>query len=133
MIIVCPTVPHTGTHFMADMFQRCDVSAIVVHPYPDQLPELEKLIDEANPVIVPARRRIDVQKSWIKYGKDLENFAGRSLGEWFEVQRKLVQGALTYYLDIDEPAIRVHQLALINKDLELNLVTDWQPIRQAAA
>ena len=33
----------------------------------------------------------------------------------------------------DEPAVRALQLALINKDLGLDLVTDWQPVRQAAA
>ncbi len=120
---------------MADMFERCDVSALIVHPYEDQLAELTRLIDDGNPVIIPVRRRDQVRASWIKYGKNLDDFAGRSLAEWFEVQRRLSRlGRFnTYYLDIDEPAIRGHQLELINKDLDIHLVTDWQPIRQAAA
>ena len=38
-----------------------------------------------------------------------------------------------YWLDIDLVSVRDEQLRVINSVLELNLVTDWRPVRQAVA
>jgi len=119
---------------MIEMFNRAGVNARVVHPYPEHLVELEYLIDNDNPVIIPARRRNLVHSSWVKYGKDPNCFAGRSLDEWLEVQRQLgARGNRTFYLDIDRTAVRDLQLARINRNLGISLETDWTPVRQADA
>lgn len=106
---------------------------VLVHPYPDQIPELERLIDDGNPVVIPHRRPATVRASWIKYGKDPDGgFAGMTIGEWFNVQIALAdRTADTFYLDIDIPNLRELQLNMINAAFGLELETDWEPVRQA--
>ncbi len=116
---------------MRSLLAQATVDEVVlVHPYEDQLPWLERLADDANPFIIPQRDPGKVFASWIRYGKNPDDYAGRSLDEWMAVQAELALRAITYYLMIDQPGIRDVQLAEINKDLELDMVTDWQPVRQ---
>lgn len=103
---------------------------ILVHPYEDQLPELRQLFREGAACIIPVRDPARVFCSWIKYGKNPDDFAGRSLDEWMVVQADLALETRTYYLHIDEPGVRDLQLADLNGALGLDLVTDWQPVRQ---
>ena len=117
---------------MRGLLAQAEVDRVVlVHPYPDQLPELERLADAGEPFIIPSRNRADVRSSWIKYGKNLYEFAGSSLTEWFDIQEELALRAVTFWLAIDKPGVRDVQLAEINRELKLNLVTDWEPVRQA--
>jgi hypothetical protein len=104
---------------------------ILVHPYPDQLPELERLIDDGNPCIIPRRDPGQVFASWCRYGKNPDDYANRTLDEWMAVQAALALRGVTFFLDIDQPGVRDVQLAEINRELDLDLVTDWQAVRQA--
>ena len=116
---------------MRGLLAQADVECVVlVHPYPDQLPELERLADDGEPFIIPSRKLYDVRSSWMKNGKNLYDFAGMSLDEWFDVQEKLALQAVTFYLAIDKPGVRDVQLAEINRELKLNLATDWKAVRQ---
>lgn len=132
MIIVCPTVPHTGTHFMRELLLEAEVDRVVlVHPYPDQVDELRQLFLEGAVCIIPVRDPARVFCSWIKYGKNPDDYAGHSLDEWMAIQADLALEARAYYLHIDKPGVRDLQLEEINRELGLDLVTDWEPVRQA--
>jgi hypothetical protein len=118
---------------MRELLAGADVDHVVlVHPYSDQLPELERLADAGEPFIIPARDPGQVFSSWIKYHKNPDDFAGRSLDKWMAVQAELALRAWTFYLHIDKPGVRDLQLAEINEKLELDLVTDWEPVRAYA-
>ena len=133
MIIVCPTVPHTGTHFMHKLLAGVDVERVViVHPYPDQVAELKALVMSGNPCIIPLRHSDDVRASWKKYGKDVHNFAGMTIEEWYIALYGIADAAVKlFYIEIDSPDRRDVQLAEINHKLGLELETDWEPVRQA--
>lgn len=108
------------------------------HPYPGSVLRLVWLIDQGVcPVVIPRRRRDDVVRSWDRYGKDVNNFCGRSLTEWFEIQEELCIPArargIFFCIDIDDPEARDEQLAFINDSLGLELETDWTPVRQPGA
>lgn len=132
-VIVVPTVPHSGTHFMRDHL-LAGLDTYVRHPYDEELPKLEELIDAGNPVIVPVRLFGRLEESWRRHGKDPENFAGLSLLEWKERVHGLCDraGSLGFLLNIEIPGLRRLQLDDINFDLGLELETDWPIIRQAA-
>ena len=116
---------------MRKLFEGADIERLVlVHPYPDQIPELRRLIEDGHPIIIPTRDPAALLASWTKHGKNLYDFAGLSILEWFMVQADLVLRGTTFYLSIDNPVRRDKQLAEINHALGLDLVTDWEPVRQ---
>jgi hypothetical protein len=138
VIIVCPTVPHTGTHFIRDLLQHAPRAPgieriLVAHPYPGNRDGLRKLVTDGNPVVLPRRDPDAVRGSWIKYGKDLADYAGASIDEWFRIQTEVIAGGAAFFLDLDQPGRRTWQLNIINMALGLDLVTDWQPVRQPGA
>lgn len=133
-MIVVPTVPHTGTHFMRD-YLLAGLETHVAHPYDHEIPKIYALLEEGNPCIIPRRRRIEVERSWIRHGKDRAKFAGRSLDDWLLVQEGIATMALIdsrlFYLDLDLPGVRDKQLLAINTGIGLHLdARGWPIIRQ---
>lgn len=140
MIIVSPTVPHSGTHFVGELVKPAVEAGLVErhalqHPYIGAEQGLINLIRDGNPMVLPRRRRDQVLESWLRYGKDPENFGQRSLEQWFEVVEDIARCARHYNrfypIDIDLPGMRDAQLTAVNRYLGLELETDWQPVRQA--
>jgi hypothetical protein len=106
---------------------------VIVHPYLDLIEGLKSMVDtEYSVCVIPQRDPEAVRASWIKYGKNPNNFAGMSLKEWYDAQYSIAERAPTYYLQLDRPSARDVQLAEINRELGLNLETDWEPVRQEA-
>jgi hypothetical protein len=137
-VILVPTVPHTGTHFVKQLLEGVDDFVNVKHPYPGKEFNLVLgYISDGHPCIIPRRQRGHVIDSWRKYGKDIHDFAGWSLDRWLQVRDALAlcasEAGGCYWLDIDLVSVRDEQLRIINSVFELNLVTDWRPVRQAAA
>lgn len=128
-MIVVPTVPHTGTHFMRDHL-LADVECYVRHPHPLDEPKLRELLEAGNPCLVPMRDRWEVTVSWIRHDKNPGNYLGWSLPEWFEQLDALIWPYSPLILHIDDLAARDHELAIINNTLGLELETDWPIIRQ---
>lgn len=130
-MIIVPTVPHTGSHFVKDMLKRAKVSDyLVVHPYHDKWDEINEHLKAGAHCIIPMRRKWEVVQSWIRHDKDVRNFGGMTLPEWFG-QIEMIKDLYKYWmLNIDEPGIRDEQLAKICFDLNLRLLTDWQPVRE---
>jgi hypothetical protein len=128
---------------MRKLLEGADVERVViVHPYPDQIENLTALVKAGNPCIIPLRHSEAVRASWKKYGKDLNNFGGMSFGEWYTARDRIADAATRlFYLEIDNdedpyPLAKMErdeQLASINRELGLELVTDWEPVRQADA
>ena len=111
------------------------VEALVVHPYQSELPRIYDLIDAGAPVIIPRRDLDQVIASWRRHGKDLKDFAGRSLDGWMFLQDCLAVYATVesqaFYLNIDHPETRDQQLAVINRELGLSLdARGWPVIRE---
>ena len=116
---------------MRELLAQATVDRVIlVHPYPDQVDELRQLLLEGAVGIIPVRDPGRVFCSWIKYGKNPDDYAGMSLDEWMAVQADLALEGRTYYLHIDQPGVRDLQLEEINRELGLDLVTDWDPVRQ---
>ena len=128
-MIVVPTVPHTGTHFMRDHL-LAELECHVGHPYPADQEKFYELLEAGHPCIVPTRRPWDVLESWIRHGKDPRDFGGYSLPEWYDVQAGLVMDYDPLYLAIDDIVMRDEQLAMINNTLGTVLTTDWPIVRQ---
>lgn len=130
-MIVVPTVPHTGTHFMRELLQGHEIH--LRHVYLDEIEELDELLAAGNPAIVPRRPTARVLTSWLKYDKDPRDFAGMSIDDWFKMQHVVLEGVdQVYYLNLEDAGIRDEQLAIINQELGLELTTDWKPVRQAS-
>ena len=128
-MIVVPTVPHTGTHFMRDHL-LAELDCYVRHVHPSDEPKLLELLEAGNPCIVPVRDRWSVLESWIRHDKDPRAFCGLSLPEWFEALDALIWPYSPLLLAIDNPEIRDEQLAMINNTLGTVLTTDWPIVRQ---
>ena len=79
MIVVIPTIPHTGSMFMVNEIfkdlpemrnpKRSNHGKIFMHVYPERLPELMTLTDY--PWISPLRHPAKVAGSWLARKKDL--------------------------------------------------------------
>lgn len=134
-MIVVPTIPHTGTHFMRDHLLK-GVESMVWHPYDEDLDKIYNLISGGAACIIPRRDLDQIVASWQRHGKNVDDFAGRSLDEWLYVQNSIAVHAAAksqlYYLNIDHPGARDRQLAAINRNLGLSLdARGWPVIRQA--
>jgi hypothetical protein len=133
VIIVVPSVPHSGTHFLKDHLLH-GLETWVRHPYPVEQPKIIELLDAGNPAIVPWRDPDAVRASWLRRGKDPNNYAGWSLTRWYEEQAKLLRPYIDIgdiaILNIDNPEVRDDQLERINYQLGLELKTDWPVIRR---
>ena len=127
-MIVVPTIPHTGTHFMRDHL-LAGHEIYCRHFYENELAKIMELMRE-HPAIIPMRKKAAVARSWERYGKDLDDFGGWSLEQWFTVLDKVLMPFEPYILNIDKPGVRDEQLARINEELGLELVTDWPILRQ---
>jgi hypothetical protein len=117
---------------MRELLLEAEVDRVIlIHPYLDQADELLQLVREGAVCIIPLRHSDDVRASWKKYGKDLRDYAGMTFEEWYAAQAEIADAATRlFYLEIDTPGRREQQLAEINRELGLDLVTDWQPVRQ---
>jgi hypothetical protein len=130
-MIIVPTVPHTGTHFVKNLLADTGQELYVRHVYPAEIERLEYLLNQGHPTIVPSREPDAVIASWLRYGKDPENFAGMSLLEWWKLLDGLVMMRQNVYLlHLDNPELRDLELATINFELQLELATDWTPVRE---
>ena len=127
MIIVVPSIPHTGTMFVYHEIlkeipqeirnPKKGPGKIQIHIYQDRMDELYSL--SAYPWIVPLRHPEKVAITWKSREKDLAE-----LREFWWRLLDLVDSFEPHYLSIDAPN-RNAQLAKINESIGLNAQTDW--------
>jgi hypothetical protein len=118
-LILIPTVPHTGTHFMRALFKG-QHKIQLDHIWPERTAMWRELLHKGHPIVVPMRHPFEVAESWKRRGKDPLEIP--------ELWRLLVQEIDKYnpqYLCLDVPLLRNGQLKAINNRLHLNLATDW--------
>lgn len=72
-MILVPSVPHTGTHFVRDhLLAGCPVPVKCEHIYPNSRVDLERIAGQAGvTTIVPLRHPMAVALSWKQRGKEL--------------------------------------------------------------
>ena len=141
MIVLLPTIKHTGSHFvlkkLLGAFERVPLKhaafleeeeqgdiVIFDHLYPHKMPLWEPLL-EKYPALVPLRNKQAVIDSWNRRREDLEDF----YDQW-----GLLRGLLKYnvhFLNIDHKELRDHQINSINRDLGINLDPgEWEIVRK---
>ena len=131
MIIVLPTIMHTGTFLLID-----DVFKWFKHIGCAQEPEGDCVIHchttnsffyevascmDKHPVVSPIRHPARVLESF----KRRNHLNYRVFREQFGCMADLVEGRDVFYIHIDEPDLRDAELARINNELGLKLKTDW--------
>ena len=122
--ILVPTIPHTGTHFMRDHLLKEPGLARVEHIYPNSCVDLEA-IAKVSPTIIPLRHPLLVAESWKRRAKDVFE-----LPMWWSNLVTYFDPHGPFYLCLDKPEIRDGQLADINRDLEMELETNWPVLRE---
>ena len=125
-LIYCPTIPHTGTHFIRDHL-LAGHNTHVEHIWPeskfDWLPRLTQYASKGYPIVVPLRHPAEVALSWKRRRKDpLE------LPTWWRTLVDYVNPYDPFYLPLDG-ARRNGALELLSDALGAELVTDWEPRR----
>lgn len=127
-MIVIPTIPGSGTHFMRDHL-LADQETYCRHISEKELPRLLELMAK-HPAIVPLREPDAIRATWERLARD--NHAGWDLDKYIETMNDVVLPRATHRLNIDMPNIREEQLGQINTDLGLHLTTDWRVLRGRA-
>lgn len=128
VVILVPTIPSTGTHFMRDHLLEYE-HKFVEHIWPDQMDRWADRMQGTKSIIVPLRHPSKVALSW----KAREHF-GRppvmDLPMWWRRLVGMIDPARPYYLPIDQVELRDSCLEHINKNLALELRTDWRIVRE---
>lgn len=129
-MILVPTIPYTGTHFMRDHL-LAGLETDVRHIWDNRMEKWAERIAAGHPIIVPLRHPINVAMSW----KRREHLGGSrlrvmNLPDWWRRLSGMIDPARPYYLPLDLPHRREACLDNINKNLGLELATDWPVIRE---
>lgn len=128
MIIVVPSIPHTGTNFVWKVVlkdlepeirnpRKFSHGKIWIHTYPERIPELMTL--KGLPWIVPMRHPYKVAETWKGRQKSLVYLA-----ELFDLHILKVMPEKPYYLVVDGEN-RDRQLSEINELTGFAVETYW--------
>lgn len=128
-MILVPTIPRTGTHFMRDHL-LVGHAKHVDHIWPDNMDAWVDEISEGHPIIVPLRHPFEVAQSWKRRESGRNPLKVMDLPDWWRRLSGMIDPARPYYLPLDLPAERELALAKINCNLELKLRTDWPVLRE---
>lgn len=131
MIVLLPTIQHTGSHFLYEHLLANDFERMSVHDEPRDggmvfthiskwkwLKHWQHLMPHY-PAIIPFREPWKVCYSWLRRREKLTN-----LHEDLSYLVDHFDGFNPYYLPIDRPDRQAY-LDRINDGLGLNLQTDW--------
>lgn len=133
-MILVPTIPHAGTHFMRDvlfagMVQGTKGRVRVEHLTPSSCPTLVEMGRKAEGVVIPLRHPCEIALSWRRRGKDILGATGSAtLGQWMSNMVEYFDPLDPHYLPLDTSERELY-LRRMNFDLGLELETDWQPVR----
>lgn len=148
MIILLPTIKHTGSHFVLRQllkdFVRIDLKGaedfietfgefgdknngvIFDHLFPHKRSLWNKFLDKY-PIIMPLRNRHEVWKSWCSRSDEPDRELFNQM--WWIMED--IDKHNPFYINIDNPDIRDSQLSDINLNLKLNLdAGNWPVIRK---
>lgn len=127
-MILVPTIPSTGTHFMRDHL-LVNEQKVVDHIWPADMDRWADRMQGIKSIIVPLRHPWKVALSW----KARES-SGRppviDLPMWWRNLVGRIDPVRPYYLPIDQVELRDSCLENINVNLDLELRTDWPIVRQ---
>ena len=129
MIILVPTIPHTGTKLLAnDILRDFEHNALINKPkngqkiddhiFPEKITRWKELMTEY-PAIIPLRNPVSIAVSWERRHRDL----GELMVMWYILVEQLDKFNPSY-LPIDS-LDRNKYLDRINQRLGLKLTTDW--------
>lgn len=124
-MILVPSVPHTGTHFMRDLFKGKQ-EIHLDHILPSTMDAWRVLFEQGNAAVVPMRHPFLVAESWKRRNKDPLH-----LPELWHLLVEVIDPYDPQYLCLDKPETRNAQLKAINERLDLNLTTSWPRICEA--
>ena len=133
--IVIPSIQHTGTKFVASMFDGyCwkslnedwhERSVFVGHISPGQINNVKtKMLQHR--AIVPLRHPFLVAESWKRRGKSIAELVDN-----FRLLVNEVDPLNPFYIAIDGEDREEH-LSYINSQLDLNLKTDWSVVNSVS-
>lgn len=124
-MIIVPTIPGTGTHFVRDHL-LAGKKVYCRHITEAELPKIIELMAE-HPAIVPLRKPENVRQTWDRLARD--NHGGWHLDQFYQALNEFILPLNPYLLHLDLPHLRDLELRMINVGLELHLETDWRVIR----
>ena len=139
-MIVVPSIPHTGTHFVRDHLLRNLPEMIhVEHCWPQwdderkfytYSAELENKLIDARAILIPLRRPRNIASSWIRRGKPLIE-----LPRWYLVVFWILERFRTkaFLLPIDDTVRRHRFLEYFCEHTQLELDTSWPIVREASS
>jgi len=138
MILLLPTVKHTGSHFVLKQllpdFEQMNLKdidnldpdkniVIFDHLYPSKMDLWEPLMAKY-PAIIPLRNKQDIMESWERREEPIDDF----FDQWQILGR--MRKYKVYFINLDAPKFRRMQLRRINQELDLNLDPGkWEKIR----
>lgn len=131
MRVAIPTIQHTGTKFIASMFKYHQAGFLeedlgdtmhVGHISLGQIVNIEALLDEGLPVVIPLRHPYLVYESWIRRDKQIHEL----VTNWHLLVDR-IDKYNPYYVAIDSRD-REDMLDDVNRGLGLRLETDWSPV-----
>lgn len=142
MIILLPTIKHTGSHFVLKQllkdFIRIDLKSaenriemlgehengvVFDHLFPHKMDLWRKFLGKY-PAIVPIRNKNEVWKSWLKRAEEPDR---ELFNQMWDIVEDIDQHYV-FYINIDNNVIRDKQLDVINKELNINLNAGGWPV-----
>lgn len=111
------SVPHSGTRFLMDVFDRAGVEYDQRHFSGFNNPPVDEL---EGPVIIPLRKRDEVLASWRRRGKGYADFAA----SWAAMTTFADDNHVTF-IHVDNPNTREHELGKISEIVGKPLVADF--------
>ena len=136
-MILIPTIQHTGSHFVVGLF-GIDVGRAkrpgmqsgepneVIFEHVERNTEAVLHLAARHPTIIPLRHPKVVAKSYLSRNKTEQTMCDN-----FRIVVERFDPLNPYYLPIDV-ADRHDYLDVINKDMDLELKTDWTPAGRSA-
>lgn len=144
MIILCPTMMHSGSHALwYGVMKSChpieleavkqgkiptydkDHGIILNHVLDSHMAQWESLIKEGHPIVTTMRHPTRILSSHMK-----RNEIDTRWMLWYAQQQanhaKLYRYNKPYLIHVDQPELRDKQIQSINKDLGLNLEHTWE-------
>jgi len=129
MIVLIPTIPHTGTKLVAnELFKDFEHNALINKPqnnqkiddhiFPEKMTRWKQLLSEY-PAVIPLRHPILTAVSWERRKRDI----GEMCVMWYILVEQ-IDRFNPLYLPIDSPG-RDKYLDSINQSLRLQLTTEW--------
>lgn len=115
------TIPHTGTWFFQDLFQKHGIDVKAYHCTDNGLERADKDFNEGRRIVTTYRGIDLIRGSWLHRGRDLKDWGG-----FFENWYRLSCRYDPIVVSVDPRVGRDEVLETAGKQLVVSFVTQWE-------